>query len=359
MLLLLPLYFVIIIMYDTTYCIKLAKEGCCLMSTFMFKSKAQDYTPVSNVFIDNYMTKARGDFVKVYILGLKYCTSGELGVSSSIMASTLHLLETDVLNAWNYWNDEGVIKMIPIDNMGNFSIQFSDLTEHAVESSENVNLLQELNKNTTKDMLQDIEKLVGRPLSTKEMSLYIGWQKEYNFPLELILLLIQYCVSKGKTDYRYIEKIAIAWYDSKIKTIEEAQSFIKRHEDKWIKIKKILNYLGIKDGEVMKPQEDMLDKWINIYKFPLDVIFKACDICFERINKAEFKYIDGILGSWYKDGLTNLEDIAKKDVKTTQIKRTTNYKPNANSTFNNFEQRTYNFDELEKKLLGWENSSDD
>jgi DnaD/phage-associated family protein len=331
------------------------------MSTFMFKSKAQDYTPVSNIFIDKYMIRARGDFVKVYLLGLKYCMSGELGVSSSILATTLHLLETDVLNAWNYWNEEGVIKMLPIDSMGNFSIQFIDLNEKIEGNDESVNLLQELNKGTTKEMLQDIEKLLGRPLSSKEMSMYIGWQKEYNFPLELILLLIQYCVSKGKTDYRYIEKIAISWFDSNIKTIDEAQSFIKRREDKWIKIKKILTYLGVKDGEVMKPQEDMLDKWINTYKFPLEVIFKACDICFERINKAEFKYIDGILGSWFKEGIKSLEDIATRDTKTVPVKRTTNYKPNnaANKgTFNNFEQRTYNFDELEKKLLGWENNND-
>jgi DnaD/phage-associated family protein len=324
----------------------------------MFKSKAQDYTPVSNIFIDKYMIKARGDFVKVYLLGLKYCMSGELGVSSSILAGTLHLLETDVLNAWNYWNDEGVVKMIPIDSMGNFNIQFVDLNEKTDDSNSSVNLLQELNKNNTKDMLQDIEKLVGRPLSSKEMSMYIGWQKEFSFPQELILLLIQYSVSKGKTDYRYIEKIAIAWFDSNIRTIEEAQTFIKKHEDKWIKIKKIMTYLGAKDPEVMKPQEEMLDKWINTYKFPLEVIFKACDICFERINKAEFKYIDGILTSWYKDGLANLQDIAKKDVKVTQVKRTTNFKPSQNSTFNNFEQRSYNFDELEKKLLGWENSDD-
>lgn len=327
----------------------------------MFKSKAQDNTPVSNVFIDKYMIGARGDFVKVYLLGLKYCISGEFGVSSSILASTLHLLETDVLNAWNYWNEVGVIKMLPIDNMGNYNIQFVDLKENNEENNDNINLLQELNKSTTKDMLQDIEKLLGRPLSSKEMSTYIGWQKEFNFPPELILLLIQYCVSKGKTDYRYIEKIAIAWYDSKIVTVEDAQSFIKRHEDKWLKIRKILSYLGVKDGEVMKPQEEMLDKWINVYKFPLEVIFKACDICFERINKAEFKYIDGILTSWFKDNLKTVEDIAKSDVKrpVQTGKKTSNYNSNTKqSTFNNFEQRSYNFDELEKKLLGWENNND-
>ena len=38
-------------------------------------------------------------------------------------------LETDVLNAWNYWHEEGVIKLIPIDNMGNYNVEFLDLND--------------------------------------------------------------------------------------------------------------------------------------------------------------------------------------------------------------------------------------
>ncbi len=326
------------------------------MSTFLFKSRNSSYTPVSNIFIDKFMPKARGEFVKVYLLGLKYCVSGELGVSSQIMASTLHLLETDVLNAWNYWNDENLIKMVPIDNMGNYNIDFTDLSDSPDENPQNINLLEELNKNSTKDMLEDIEKLLGRPLSSKEMTMYIGWLKDFNFSPEIILLLIQYCASKGKTDCRYIEKIALAWFDAKIKDIDDAQSFIKRHEDKWVKIRKILNYLGIKDAEVMRPQEDLLNKWINTYKFPVDVIYKACEICFQRINKADFKYIDGILTSWNKDDIKTVEDVDKNNNKKVYRKNNSNYKNNnsSNSTFNNFEQRNYDFEDLEKKLLGWD-----
>lgn len=323
------------------------------MSTFVFKNKHSEYTPVSNIFIEKYMPKARGEFVKVYLLGLKYCVSGELGVNSSIMASSLHLLETDVLNAWSYWNDEGLIKMIPVDNIGNYTIEFLDITTSiSSENENNINLLEELNKNSTKDMLQDIEKLLGRPLSSKEMTMYIGWIKDYAFLPEVILLLIQYCVSKGKTDCRYIETIAIAWYDAKIKSIEDAQGFIKKHENKWTNMRKILTYLGIKDGEIMKPQEEMLTKWLYTYGFSMDIIHKACDICFQRINKADFKYIDGILNSWQREGIKTLEDIDKKDNKKT-IKKNNSYKVKMDS-FNSYDQRNYNFDELEKKLLGWD-----
>ena len=90
----------------------------------MFKNKINEFTPVSNIFIDKFMPNARGEFLKVYLLGLKYCMAGEIGANSSMLANTLHLLESDVMNAWNFWNDEGVIKILPIDNMNNFNIEF-------------------------------------------------------------------------------------------------------------------------------------------------------------------------------------------------------------------------------------------
>ena len=97
------------------------------MSTFMLKNSANNFTPVNNVFIDKYMLKARGEFVKVYILLLKYSMSGEPGISSSILAAKLNLLESDIMNALSYWNEEGVIKLNPIDKMNNFNIEFIDL----------------------------------------------------------------------------------------------------------------------------------------------------------------------------------------------------------------------------------------
>lgn len=323
------------------------------MSTFMFKNKSLGYTPVNNVFIDKYMANARGEYVKVYLLGLKYCISGELGANSAVIANSLSLLESDILNAWNYWSDMGVVKMCAIDNMGNYTIEFIDLDDSVDSPPKNFNILKELDNSSIKDMLQDIEKLIGRTISPKEIEVYLSWQKDFNFSPELILLLIQYCISKGKNDYRYFEKIAIAWHDDNIKTIEDAQMFIKRHEDKWINIRKVLKYLGINSPDVMKPQEDMIYKWFSTYKFNADVIYKACDICFERLNRADFKYIDGILNSWFKSNITSLEDVEKKDRKKLNHKPIMNSSNKNKDSFNNFEQRSYNFEELEKDLLGW------
>lgn len=343
-------------LYEVYYILRIYfRKAVIYTSTFMLKNSLKNYTLISNIFIDKYMPKARGEYVKVYLLGLKYCTSGEPGVKSGLFARTLHLLETDIMNAWHYWNDEGVVKLIPIDNVGNFNIDFLDLEEDSSEKNENMDLLKELDNNSIKDVLQDIEKLLARPLSTKEMQMYISWINDFNFPPELILLLIEYCASKGKTDYRYIERIAINWQDNSILTVEKAQLYIKKHEDKWIKIRTILKYLGINDSDVSKPEEQILEKWINSYGFSTEIINRACDISFNRINKADFKYMDAILTNWFKSGIKTIKDIDTKDLKKTSYKKTAQ-KTIPKTTFNSYKQRSYDYDKLEKKLLGWDDN---
>lgn len=325
----------------------------------MLKNKSLTFTPVNNIFIEKYMTHARGEFVKIYLLMLKHNIFGELGVSSSILASSLNLLESDIMNALNYWNDQGVIKLSQIDNMGNYNVEFIDLCEEPALPNKQVDLLEALDSTNTKDMLKDIESLLGRPLSPNEMSIYLTWKREFNFSSELILLLIEYCISKGKSDTRYIEKVALSWHDMNITSIEQAQNLIKKNEDKWINIRKILTYLGINNTDIMKPQQELIEKWLFMYKFSTEIILKACDICFERLNRADFKYIDGILNKWNKNNIRTLEDIALKDNKPSKNvkyqKQYNNTVEKATPKFNNFEAREYDYDSLEKKLLGWDN----
>lgn len=328
------------------------------MSTFMLKNTNLNFTPVSNVFIEKYMPNARGEFVKVYLLMLKHSIAGEPGISGPILASSLNLLESDIMNALNYWSDLGVIKLTSVDPMNNFSIEFLDLSEDNFTPNKEVNLLDALENKGINDMLKDIEKILGRTLSPKEMEMYLGWQKEFSFPSELILLLVEYCASKGKSDYRYIEKVALTWHDMNITTMAQAQNYIKQTEDKWVKIREILSYLGIKNNDLMKPQEEMIDKWLTTYNFDLDVIKKACNICADRLNRADFKYIDGILTNWFNNNIKTLDDIAIKDKQFKKnYKKNTYNKNNSSNGFNNFEARSYDYEALERKLLGWD--SDD
>lgn len=326
------------------------------MTTIMLKAYHATTVTLSSGFVDYYMPKARGEYVKVYITLLRYTQMGEDGVTTTFLAEILGLLETDVLKALAYWDEVGLLSMRTIDAYGNVSI----------EIKESQSLLRPeakpLEKTYAKDLtpqdeppsqgnrsplLDEISQLMGRPLSSSDAEKFLYFKEKYHFPEEVIILLVQHCVSKGKTNMRYIETVAISWDSQGIKTQELAQQNIRKHEDKWMNYRKVLSYLGINDKDVPKPQEDLLEKWFYTYGFTTEMILKACDIGYNTLGKVEMGYINGILRSWLKDEIKTLEDLEKHERKP---RKTAQKKPQKKD----FTEREYDYDDLERKLLGWD-----
>ena len=66
-------------------------------------------TSVENMFINEYMATAPGNYVKVYLIGLMYLNTGA-EITNAGIANNLGIEEEDVLKAWNYWENQGIIK---------------------------------------------------------------------------------------------------------------------------------------------------------------------------------------------------------------------------------------------------------
>lgn len=318
------------------------------MSLYKLNTPFSNYTLIDNNFIDNFLPKARGEYVKIYILILKYASCGEGGFDSSFIAKNLNLLESDIKNALSYWNDVGVIKLTSIDEKTS-NIEFLQLSESSSTTS-SLNLINEINDNNLIDFFKEVELIIGRPLSQKEMEHYINWTKNFNFSYELILYLISYCVNKNKKDFRYIEKVAIAWADLNIKTLDEAMVYTEKREKNFVNYRKIFTYLGMPDSEISKPQEELFNKWLITYNMPIELIYKACDICFSKLSKTDFNYIDGILNNFKNSKIFTLQDFENYEKnKNSFIKGFS--KSKTKNTFSNFPQRIYDYDKLEKLLI--------
>ena len=65
-----------------------------------------DFVPVSTEFIEKYMVRANGSYVKVYLYA-SYLAAKNEGAEQAEIASSLNLLESDVKNAFDYWKDTG------------------------------------------------------------------------------------------------------------------------------------------------------------------------------------------------------------------------------------------------------------
>lgn len=80
-----------------------------------------NFLPLSNAFIEQYITRAKPVFVCIYIYSFKKCLDGQTLTLKQI-ADDFDILESDVLSAWKFWKKENVIEFK--QNGDNFFVEF-------------------------------------------------------------------------------------------------------------------------------------------------------------------------------------------------------------------------------------------
>ena len=74
-------------------------------------SSELEVTILSNRFIDNFMPRANGEFVKVYIYLLRAVSSSPSSFSLEHMADRLFCTERDIFRALKYWEGEKILSL--------------------------------------------------------------------------------------------------------------------------------------------------------------------------------------------------------------------------------------------------------
>ena len=98
------------------------------------KEKIRDFylrdSQIENIFINEYLPAAPGDYVKVFIYGAMYAEFG-LDMTNELMAKQLGISVRKVMDAWNYWEQMGAIRKLYFDENGrvDFSVEFINLKE--------------------------------------------------------------------------------------------------------------------------------------------------------------------------------------------------------------------------------------
>ena len=165
--------------------------------------------------------------------------------------------------------------------------------------------------------------------------------------------LIEYCVGHNHKSIRYIEKVALAWAEEGITSVEEAKQSGSRYNKDYFSI---LKALGITNRNPVETEITLMDTWLRTYGFSMEVIQEACNRTVLQTGQASFQYTDKILEGWKKKDVHTIDDIHTLDTehkKRRQDRKAASSKPAqpSNNRFNNFQQREYNFDEYEKHLL--------
>lgn len=422
------------------------------------------YTLVPNFFIDHALAKTNGEFIKVYLVLLRFMSVGQLDFDLSQIADHLLMTENDVLRALNYFQLEKLLTLTfagnrlkeihlvhqtmpdPIyspkystpqsvaESRGSFltpstmSPDFSNAHIYASPESHtanedsvrhdsnydpnysanyepnyetsytsefdnspiadskptysadyenetpfpqkeqqapNLKIISSRPEYTMKDvaffaeeeefsqLLYIVQKYLGKTLSANEVKTIISFHDWLGLPIEVVELLIEYCVSNDHRNLRYIEKVAIDWADDGINTIEKAKVRTETYNKSYFAI---LKSYGITDRSPTPNQVKLMDKWLKEYNFDLSIIQNACERTIAQINKAEMRYTDSILDQWFKSGVKTLKDVSELDKQASREPRKQPQKQGqgqapAPNKFSNYTQRDYDYDALEKKAL--------
>jgi len=314
------------------------------MPTFSYEN---GYVPVSKSFIANKLPQANPTFIKVYLY-LLMLAQEKASAQFRDIANTLGILESDLMQAVTYWEDQGEI----IKNGDNFC--FADSHEGTVTEATlhrtvvpsvtetqrpHENIADVISGNQSlSDMFMLAQEILGKTITEKEMETMYWFYSDLGLSPEIILLLLEYCVSKGKNRMSYIEKVAISWKEMGLDTSERVAVYLQSEEQKSGFLYSIRKIMGIADRSLSQTEEKFLTKWHDEYGIGEEMIALAYEYCIIQTAKLSFPYMDKIITRWHNEGIFTVED-AENDNRSFKSKT----KPLENSFIDG-----YDHDSLEK-----------
>ena len=386
---------------------------------------ATSFTTVSDIFIDQYMPKANGEFVKVYLYLLRATGSGAGIATISEIPDHFSNTEADIIRALNYWASEGILQLqsgadgqimginlcslsvsgmqaaqsniqsAVADNAAQNNLQNSvvnnaaqnistanirmqdsvveklksQTTDKAASSQKEYTLdeIKEFRKNPDiSELFFIIETYLKHTLSSTDTNMVLYWLDELHFSTDLVEYLVEYCITKGHSSLRYMNKVALGWADAGIKTVDQAKDDAAAHSQIYYSVMKAL---GITGRNLVDSEVSLINKWVGEYGFDIELVKAACSKTISAIQKPSFEYTDSILANWRKKDVHTLKDVEVLDANfakankasATGSSQSTNAangssKPKSNNSssknkFNNFNQRNNDYDKLEKLFL--------
>ena len=291
------------------------------------KEKIKDFylldSRVENIFINEYMPAAPGDFVKVFLYAGMYAEHG-LNMSNETMARQLSLTEKRVLEAWDYWEKMGAIRKHYTDVEGkvDFTVEFINLKEMFYGKSQTVARGEKEKKdydvvfgnNVIKTTMAEIEKTFGRALSSTEVTEIISWMSDYQITPEVISFGVKYCVEKGKNSIKYIEKVVKGWADEGYESIDQVQEALQELDQKYYKYKRVLKALGF-TRNATEAEKEMMDVWFEEMGYSMDRVLDACTKT-AGIPNPNFSYVNKVLLNWKEEAEDRGVDVNKTVVVT-------------------------------------------
>lgn len=359
-----------------------------------------EFTSVSNIFMDEYMPRANGEFIKIYLHLLRLVNSNNDiadELTTERIADKFNMLESDVIRALNYWAEQNLITLsynsqneisgITLESIlrnryivkgitstetnllasasgQSESIPVPESTGHVIPAKRKYTpreILDFADNDTFNDVQLLAQTYLGRPLSSNDINSILYMIDGLCFDADFIEYIMDSCIKDGFNSLSSIEKRAVEYAKKDINSIEEAKADKKFREGI---SKSIYKIFGQAPTVPVRKEIAYIAKWTDTYGFTDEIIIEACNRTMAHMHSGNlFNYTDGILTRWYTNNVKDMSDIEKLDKLHSEEMSKTFQKniPFANAKFSKtpkaapkkqtFDQRTYDYKDLERKLI--------
>lgn len=297
---------------------------------------------VPSQIVDEGLKFADGVKLKVLLYVLRNA-DGNLELEAVSQATGVNI--TDIPEALDYWVSRGVLKK----ENGVFSpespekkVQTADIKDHSpktvlAKTAQAVSDEVEQRKQRfvvtkpqkpdyvftaqrlavdeeLKILVSEAQTMLGKTLSNSDVATLLMLKDTCGLRLDVILMLIQYCVGIDKGNMRTVEKIGISWADEGINSVEAADHKIAQanHSGKCFSL--VSSVFGMKNvGSPTKKQLEYATKWVGEWQFSAPMLREAYERCVDAKGELKFNYIDGILKKWEAQDIKNLEELKQRE----------------------------------------------
>lgn len=263
-------------------------------------------TAVENVFINEFVPEAPGNYVKIYLFALMYADIG-VSISHEDVAKQLSLKVEDILSAWTYWEGKGVIKKLHGDpaDLINYEVEFVDLKEQIYGKNDkskkdrkklSVSLEGIMDDAELKQMYNRIEQITGRLFQGREPVSILGWMRDYGIKPEFVIYAYEYCTKeRNNNKLNYVAAVVKEWAEQGLKSLEDIEEHLQENDSRHYLYKRVMKALGFSRNPT-EEEKRIMDVWFDDLALSINAVLEACRKT-SGISNPNINYVNTVLTS--------------------------------------------------------------
>ena len=335
-------------------------------------------TRVENLFINEFLPDAPGEYVKLYLFCLMYAQYDEQ-LDSRTLSMTLGISEDEIEKAWEYWAGCGLVKLMEtgegerevefvrqidmfygrngIDSDRNASsyaydsgfgsersgreILSADEDSISADNSESAEeIIARLINRQLKEIFDKYQIISGRTISRQETAKLSDAVKVYNIEPDILNFAIDYCADLEKYSVDYIFKVALRWTEEGCRDVAQVKQMLDRHSKRSAAYGQVFRELGF--NRLPNPSDrEIMDRWFDEMGFSVKEVIDACRAS-GGIREPNLRYVNKVLEN---------RMLEKGGINTRTVRRQEQTESNAYNAGQNIEKQSQPEARVSRRVL--------